>query len=160
MNIHEQIDQFLEKTPRQKTWIIFSVLVAITAVFGFIFYLGFQFGHGWADSDYLQEREKIMGKIAESETRAKVHEENETQLKAQNEILKKQNEATAEILKANDARIKGDAQKFEELNRQRTAKLEEINADNDYASQIKGICRDYRESGFGELSFCKNFEEK
>lgn len=159
MNIHEQIDRFLNLNARPKRIIIFSILLVIFVILAATFYLGFNFGHGWADSDYLEERQKRMEQIQELETRAKVHEVYESKLLRENAVRKKQNEATAEILRSVDEKTRGDVQKLEQLTKEREKQIDQINSDNDYLNQIRGICQDYKEAKFPELSFCSRFKE-
>lgn len=141
MNLHEQIDRFSARSPRQKVLAGGVVLAAIVAVLLGVFYLGVSKGDGWADSRYLKDREQRMQQIARFEA-------NEKQFAAENALLKKQNEATAEILKANDAKLAGDAKKFTDLLNERNKRYEEIDVDADFNSQLCGLCSDAVRSGF------------
>lgn len=130
-----------------------TIILIVIASYVFVFWLGTQKAREWADSEYLQERDKRMAEIAVLEKSADDHAKNESILATENSRLKMQNEATAEILKANDAKIAGDAQKFVDLQKQRELKGDEIqNASG--ADSVAGLCADAKRAGFA-LSFCR-----
>ena len=142
---------FLERRPMwQKVGIVIG---GIALILGGVFWLGLSWGRSWADSEYLQQREENMKAIALAEKSADDHAAKAAEFEKENNRLRAQNEATAEILKANDARIAGDAQKFVDLQKQRELKGDEIqNASG--ADSLAGLCADAKRSGF-ELSFCR-----
>jgi hypothetical protein len=108
-NIHETIDRIGTWTPRAK-WIAGGLLFAlVVGLLAFVFWLGVKAGDGWASSRYIRERDQRMKEIAG-------HEENARQLAAENALLRKQNEAVAEILASEDKRRAADAARaFAEL---------------------------------------------
>jgi hypothetical protein len=130
-------------------WRIFApiaiavVLIVLAVAFG----LGASYGRSWADSEYLQEREERMNRIA-------VHEAKEKELALENERLKLENESKAEILRetdtANEARR---AEEFQRLQDERKAKGEEIENATP-AENLSGLCDDARKAGL-KLSFCE-----
>lgn len=127
--------------------------VAGVALLALAFWLGTRQGRDWADSKYLQDRDAREQVIAEHERKAAEHVAAEQQLAAQNDALKKQNEASAELLKqvdaANDVRK---AETFTRLQEERKRKSDEIqNADP--ADSLSGLCDDAKRAGF-TLSFC------
>jgi hypothetical protein len=142
MNAHEVIDRFLARSPRYKITVTASVLAAIAGVLLLVFFAGARHGTEQADSKYLRERDDRMAQIA-------AYERNAAQLGAENALLKKQNEVTAGILKANDAKIAGDATKFAELLTERNKRYEDIDLDSNFDSQLCGLCSDLASSGFG-----------
>jgi hypothetical protein len=104
------------------------------------FWVGTRKAKEWADSAYLQEREERGKKLVI--------------LEAQNEELKQQNEVQAEILRANDAKLKGDAVKFTQLLEERNERIKNIDATNP-DDQLCGLCADAARSGFPlSLSTC------
>lgn len=123
--------------------IAFGIFVALLLI---AFIWGSSKGREWADSKYLEEREKRIGQIA-------VLQDNEQKLAVENEKLRAQNEAQAEILTKNDAILAGDAKKFLELQKEREKKQNEIEDASD-VDTILGVCNDAKRSGF-DLSFCK-----
>ncbi len=147
-NIHEQIDRFASLSPRRKVVIAATVLLIIAVLFAAVFWLGTQQGQEWSDSKYLRERDERMKVIAGHEEQAKRHVENEKQLAAENALLRKQTEAADEILTGNDDKLKGDTKKFTELLEKRNEKLKTIDADNDFDSQLCGLCADSQSAGF------------
>lgn len=139
---------------RRPTWQrVVAILGGIALILGLVFWLGLTWGRSWADSEYLREREKRLAEIAVLEKSADDHAKNEQVLAEENNRLKMQNEATAEILKANDAKIAGDAQKFVDLQKQRELKGNEIE-NTSGADSVAGLCADARRAGFN-LSFCQ-----
>jgi hypothetical protein len=132
---------------------VLAAIAGIALILGLVYWLGTRHGREWADSEYLQERDKRTAEIAVLEKSADQHAENERILADENNRLKIQNEAAAEILKANDAKIAGDAQKFVDLQKQRELKGNEIqNASG--ADSVTGLCADAKRAGFN-LSFCR-----
>lgn len=148
MNIHELIDRFGTQTPRARLLGYVAALAVIGAILLGVFYAGVRSAHQWADSKYLQESAKRDKLIAEYEASAAIHEKNESQLAAQNALLKKQNEATAEILGQRDKAIAAaSAKKFTDLANERNKQYENIDADGNYDSQLCGLCADAARSG-------------
>lgn len=165
VTVAQQIDN---KTPKEKK-VLFGVAVfIILAVLAGVYYLGAVSWRGFSDSKYLKEREAALKRADDAEKRAaeyeqagNAHLETEKKLAAENELLKKQNEATAEILKQNDARIAGDASKFDDLVKERQKRLDDINADGDVSSQVCGLCEDAERSGFKlSAEFCRQCKGK
>lgn len=146
-NIHETIDRFGSLTPRVKLIVGAGIALIVIALFAGVFYWGVRSGDGWAESRYTRERDENLKKIQKFEG-------NEKQLAAENAMLKKQNEATAEILKANDAKLTGDATKFVDLLTERTKRNEAIDLDNDFDTQLCALCDEGKRSGFAPFSFC------
>ncbi len=162
MNAHEVIDRISSKTPRQKiigSLVIVGVLVVIAL--GFM-YAGYRLAHRWSDSAYLENEKKRDKQITDLEASAAQHEKNETQLAAQNSLLKKQNEATAQILEQRDKTAAVEAaKKLTELNAERAKRFDDIDADANYDDQICGLCADAAKSGFPlSKDFCKRCEGK
>lgn len=124
-------------------WVIVILLILIPVAFWF----GTVKSREWADSEYLQDRIENEKKINQLEQSANdAHTRADTFAK-ENAGLKFQNEAQAEILKANDEKLRGDAKKLDELNDKRNQKNEEIantpDADNNCAA-----CADFERAGF------------
>jgi hypothetical protein len=113
-------------------WWILGILVVIALLAG-SFWLGTQKGKEWADSEYLREREERNKKLAV--------------LESENDALKKQNEVQAEILRTNDAALRGDAAKFTKLLEERNERIKNIDA-TDPDDQLCGLCSDAARSGF------------
>lgn len=138
MGAHEQLEKVLTWSPRVKVAAVFLVIVAIAAVL----YGSFRVGGYLADSRFSRERQRLENEI---ERRTK----NEAQLAGENALLKKQNEAAAEALRSADsARTTANEKKFADLLTERTKRLDEIDADADYDSQLCGLCVDARRSGY------------
>lgn len=123
-------------------WAVIGILLLLLA-----FWFGTRKGREWADSDYLRERDERMKVIA-------VHEENERRLAMENEKLRLENEAKAEILReidsANEAKRAQDFQKSQDA---RKAKSEEIENASPGES-VAGLCDDAKKAGL-KLSFCE-----
>lgn len=159
MSLHEAIDNFESKSTKQK---VVRVVIAFAILAGIIFTLMY-FGHklfsGWADSEYLRERQKTAEEVAVLKDSVARHEKNEAQLAAENALLKKQNEAKAEAQKQADTDRERKALADQaKLDAERAAKFSEIDADQDYESQLRATCKEYAARGF-KLSFCTKFEE-
>ncbi len=122
-------------------WIAAAIVLAVGA-----FWLGTAKGRDWADSEYLQEREERMNRIA-------VHEAREKELAQENERLKLENEARAEVLRETDtANEAKKAEEFQRLQDERKRKSDEIENASPGES-LAGLCDDARRSGVA-LSFC------
>jgi hypothetical protein len=162
MSLTQFANKFDEGTTKQKFVSVGILFLVVALVLAGVFYWGSVSGRGWADSKYLREREENLKKVDEAikradeaDARANERIENEKQLSAENQLLKKQNEAVAEILKANDAKLVGDARKFDDLVKQRQDKFDEIDADKDFDAQVCGLCADAEKSGFKlSAAFC------
>lgn len=157
MNVHEQIDRIGGWTPRTKVVVALAAIVLVLVGAGGLMYLGYRWGTSWADSTYLQERQKNLEAIAVLEADAKRHLENEAQLAAQNSILKKQNEALAEVYsQADTKREQAAADQFAAREKERTADLNEIDADQSHDAIVCGTCETARKSGFPlSAEFCQ-----
>lgn len=105
---------------------------------------------------FEKERTERLAEIWAAEQRAEDFEKLAGKYKAQNELLKVQNEAQAEILKANDSKLNGDAKKLDQILEQRKKQDEEIsNSANDIDFQRCQLCQDCKRSGFQlSESFC------
>ncbi len=161
MNPQTILDKFLSLTPRAKLIIAAIVLLILTGVPLAAYFAGKSAAQAEADSKYLRERDKNLQKIAEYETRAAQFVLNERQLAAENALLKKTNEAQAEILLANDKKLAGDADKFTELVLERNQRIADIDADSEFDSQVCGLCDDAKKSGFSlSKEFCARCEVK
>ncbi len=147
MNAHEILDRFLSRSPRSKVLTALAILIIVGAVIAGVFYLGVRSGDGWASSRYVKERDQLQDTIRR-------HEDNERQLAGENALLKKQNEAAAEMLKANDAKLAGDATKFADILIERNRRYEDIDADRDFDTELCMLCREGRSAGFAPFSFC------
>jgi hypothetical protein len=162
MSLHEQVDRIRSWTPRTKVAVAgIAVLVLLASVAG-LMYLGYRFGTSWADSKFLQEREKNLQKIAVLEADAERHEKNEAELAAQNSILRKEHEAMAEVLKTADTdRERKAALAMADRNTQLNAQLNEIDAETDHDKIICGICEQARKGGRPlSAEFCRRCEGK
>lgn len=161
MNIHEQLDKFFSLSPRIKVAVILCIILIPVLTLALAFWLGTRWGGEWSDSKYLLEREQHLQKAAAFETEANRRLENERQLSAENAFLRKTNEMTAEILRANDTKLSGDSVKFTELIEARNNQIREIDADTNFDSQLCGLCADAERSGF-KLSekFCARCKTK
>jgi uncharacterized protein HemX len=154
MGLQRYVDKFDSQTPRKKAGTVVIVILVMLIIAAALIGLGTYLGHQWADSKFLQEREQRLQQMAVLQASADQHAANEQKLAAQNEQLKQQNEAAAEILAKNDAKIAGDAQKFaDDLKKQREQKENEIQNTSD-ADTRAGLCADAKSAGFN-LSFCK-----
>lgn len=142
MNLHEQIDRFLNQTPRFKVSVFLAVVGSVAAIFAFVFWLGVRSGDGWAERRYIKERDARLKAIEQ-------YEHNAVQLEAENALLKKQNELAADALKqADSARTHGDEKQLAALLEERTKRYEDIDLDANFDSQLCGLCSDVARSGF------------
>jgi septal ring factor EnvC (AmiA/AmiB activator) len=153
MGLQSLANNFDAKTPGAKAGVVAIFILIVLVFVALLLFLGSRLGRSWADSEYLQQRDENLKKIAVLQASADQHAQNEQTLAKENERLKAQNEATAEILKQNDAKIAGDAKKFEDLQNQREQKQNEIQNANDTDTRA-GLCADAKSAGFN-LSFCK-----
>lgn len=155
MNAHEQLDRILQASTGKKIAGVLAVALLLLAVLGGVYWLGKTRARDQADSDYLRQRDEALAQVAIHENAAKQaqasaeqHLQNEKQLAAENALLKKQNEAQAEILTAADTKLAGNTTKFTELQKERQKQYETIDADNNFDSQLCAMCRDAESSGF------------
>lgn len=152
MNAREVIDRFGSQTPRFKTAAVICVVVAVLAVLGGVFYLGYSTAIKRHEHE-LTESEK---RAAVAEANAARHLEGETQLAAQNSLLRKQNEAMAEILE--DADTKREVEAAADLARrwkERGDRMNDIDADSTHDEIVCGTCAESAASGFPlSAGFC------
>jgi flagellar basal body-associated protein FliL len=154
MGAHETIDRFSSSPLRTKlaiTAIILLVIAGVLVVAGLV-------GYRWAKSNAEAERTAQDDKIAVLTASGEKHLANLTQLTAENEFLKKQNEAQAEAQKQADTERERKALEAQaQRDAERAAKMSEIDADQNFDSQVKATCEEYKARGF-RLSFCSRFE--
>jgi len=154
MNVHEQIDRIGKWSVKTKLIVGGVVLVILVGIVGVFVYVGYQ----WAQSDAEAERTAQDDKIAVLTASGEQHLANVTQLAAENALLKKQNEAKAEAQKQADTDRERKALADQaKLDAERAQKFSEIDADQNFDSQLKATCDEYRSRGF-KLSFCARFE--
>jgi acyl-CoA synthetase (AMP-forming)/AMP-acid ligase II len=154
MSLHTTIDRFESKTTRQKLVIVAIVLVVLAAVVAGVMYIGYR----WAKSDAEAERTAQDDRIAVLTASGEQHLKNAEQLAAENALLKKQNEAQAEaITQADTERERKALADQARRDKDRADKMSEIDADQNFDSQLKATCDEYRARGF-KLSFCARFE--
>ena len=148
MNVHEQIDRIGAWSPRQKV-IAGAVIIGVLTILAFgLMYAGYRVGTDWADSEYLRKSAEREKRIAVLEANAERHIKNEAQLAAENSLLRKQNQAVAEILDQRDrAQAAEEARKFTELANERNKRYQDIDTDADYDSQLCGLCAEASRSG-------------
>jgi hypothetical protein len=158
MSLHNTLDKFESKTPKQKVvTILLALAVVITVVIG-IAYAGHKILSGWADSEYLRERQKTQEEVAVLKADAAQHEKNEQKLGIENELLKKQNEDMAKALQSADTDRERKALADQaKRDADHAAKLKEIENDQDYNNQLAATCREYAARG-DKLSFCEGIQ--
>jgi DNA segregation ATPase FtsK/SpoIIIE-like protein len=149
---------------RRILWIILGAFALLAITAGAAFWTGSSKGQEWADSKYLQEREKTLRKAADAETRADVHMESAEVYKAQNDEQKKANQQEAEKRKAGDAELiknrkiaEETAQKnADKIEKEKKEQYEKIDSDgNDYNRQLNGLCGDVKRTANTNLSVCR-----
>jgi hypothetical protein len=153
MNLHEQIDRFLNKTPRFKVGIALLVLAVIIFSYLIVYKAGkssgYSEGENYARTEITEKQKKTDQIIADSSIRESILRAEGEQLAVQNEILRAQTEAQAEILKANDVRIAGNAKKLNQIFEERKKTYENIDASpDDIHFQRRAVCRDALRAGF------------
>lgn len=153
MGMHENLETVSAWSARTKLIVTGMILLAIALICGGLVYAGYR----WAknnDALVITEADK---KAAIAEADAERHLANETQLAAQNSILKKLNEALAETYKnADTASEKKAADQFAARETEHTKNLDEIDADATHDQVICGICADARRAGHPlSADFCK-----
>jgi uncharacterized protein HemX len=159
MNIHEKIEAFLNSSAKTKWGAGVFVLTFIALMLGGAYWLGQIHAREAADSEYLQKREETLQKARDAEIRANFYLEESQKHAKENEALKRQNEIQAEILRANDAQIKGDARKLDEIFQEGQRRNEEIISDTrDVDAQFCSLCNELKSAGFANLSQCGRCE--
>ncbi len=149
MGIHETIDRFLARTPRQRAAIFLLFAVAIVGVLVFVFWLGARAGDGWAASRYDRQRAENLIRATRAEAAAE-------RLRGENDLLRKQNEEVAAERDKADKRLK--AENAEADRRRETElrqRLNQIDQQSDAAAVICGTCQAARDSGYPlSAEFC------
>lgn len=159
MNAHEKLDSFLNSSPRVKAGIILAIIAAILLTL----FIVFQFGKSRMMPQIAGEKSAKEIRLEKenelSQMREKGLRDDANKLLAQNEILKAQNEAQAEILTANGKRI--DSVKVENLNKlseKLNEKYDQISSSvDDVNVQRHHLCAEAASAGY-KLSdeFCRN----
>lgn len=112
----------------------------------------------WTSRKFDNERTARNVQIWTAEEKAKEFGIAAEKFKAQNLLLKIQNEAQSEILKANDKQLEGDANKLTAILAQRKKQNEEIsNSSDDADYQLRQLCGDIKSTGF-KLNICSGRE--
>ncbi len=158
MNLHEQIDHIGSLSPRAKTYLAIAVFVVLALLAGALVYIGYR----WKERNHAIEITERDRRIVIAEADAARHLEGETQLAAQNSVLKKLNEAQAEAFTSADtARERQAANDLAKRNADLAARLDDIDADTQHDSILCGTCADFRASGFPlSAEFCNRCEVK
>lgn len=141
------------------TWKIVSG-IALLIIISVIITASSLITDSWRSKRFNNERLDQMTKVWATEQKAKEFENLANKYKAQNDLLKTQNEAQAEILKANDQRLNADAQNLTKILEQRKIENEKIsNSADDINYQRCELCRECESSGY-KLSdaFCGRCE--
>jgi hypothetical protein len=114
----------------------------------------------WQSRKFEKKRSENEIKVWATEQKAKEFENLANKYKAQNDLLKTQNEAQAEILKANDQRLNADAQNLTKILEQRKTTNEKIsNSADDYDYQRCELCRECERSGYKlSANYCRGCE--
>jgi cell division protein FtsL len=103
----------------------------------------------WQSARFERESQSRTSEAWAAEQRAQEFERNALRYKAQNDLLRVQNEAQAEILKANDRKLEGDATKLVEILKERRETSERISQSIDDADHQRcSLCADARSAGF------------
>lgn len=158
MSLHTVLDHFESKTPKQKGIRVAIALGVLALVVLALMYFGHRLFSGWADSQYLRERDKTQAEVAVLKASAEQHEKNEAKLAQENTLLKTLNEAMAESLKQADTDRERKALADQaQRDAERAAKFKEIDADQDFDSQLRATCKEYAARGF-KLSFCEGIQ--
>lgn len=129
---------FLERRPKWQ--VVGAIVLLVLASYGFVFWLGTIKAREWADSDYLVEREERMKR--------------EAVLEQENEKLRLENEAKAEVLRTADTAAEAKRlQEFQKRQDERAKKSEEIKnaTPEETASRL---CADAKASEV-KFSFCE-----
>jgi len=143
-----------EKLKKFFTHPVTLIVIAFLVVAGVSGYAGYR----WAQSNAEAERTAQDDKIAVLTASGEQHLANEIQLTAENSLLKKQNEAKAEALvQADTDRERKALADQAKLDAERSEKFSEIDADQNFESQLRATCEEYRKKNF-KLSFCARFE--
>jgi hypothetical protein len=123
--------------------------------------IGNSFGESRASKRFeelLTEKQKALETALNERDRFKAEA---TRLQGQNELLRQQEEATAEVLRANDKRLAGDSAKLQKLNEERKANYEKIENFVDVNHRRCDVCDDYARAGFKlSAEFCNQCQRK
>jgi ABC-type lipoprotein release transport system permease subunit len=105
----------------------------------------------------FEQIKKYEAEAAELKKEVEKHIHNEQKLATENAVLRHQNELTAEILRNNDAQLKGDAEKLAQILKNKLEKINEIENLDDFNANVCALCADVRASGFRlSAEFCGN----
>ncbi len=107
----------------QNFYIPLAVLGIPLLLLGIGYWIGATRQKAYSDSQYIQEREKSNRLVT-------------------------QNQATAQILVKNDAKISGDTSKLVELQKQQQEKFKDIENEQDYDKALCEMCAEMKSAGF------------
>lgn len=159
MNFFDKTKIFWNTLPRGQKWF------AAAAISGFIlFNLSGWLMASWSEFRHNQFVREVAAKenqIAKDLAERDRYKAEADKFKTENSLLKQQQEATAEILRANDKKLEGDAEKLTLINKERQEKYEEINSDVDVNVRRCTVCDDYGRAGFKlSAEFCDQCKRK
>lgn len=156
MGIHENVETISGWSAKTKCIVAGVILLVIAAILGGCVYVGWR----WAKSDDALIVTEADKRAAVAEASAEQHLANETQLAAQNSILKKQNEALIETYKNVDtATEKKAADDFAAREVEHTKDLDSIDAEASHDAIICGTCARARAAGRPlSAEFCQRCE--
>lgn len=148
MNLHRTIDRIAGGQPRIKVLSALAGFIFLLIAILIIFKLGEASGAKKASIDYYNTEQTNIKRADESELKAKIARNQADRLAKSNHLLKQQIEIQAEVLRQNDARLAGNAQKLTKLLEERNHTFGEIEGVVEIEEQIRRMCEDAKEAGF------------
>lgn len=159
MTLIEKSKIFWNTLPRGQKWFAVAVVIGFI-LFNLSGWITASFSE-WKHRRFLEqvaEKDKKVEKNLAERDKFKVEAD---KLKIENSLLRQQQEATAEVLRANNKKLEGDAEKLKLINEERQKKYEEINRDVDVTVRRCTVCADYARAGFKlSAEFCGQCDRK
>lgn len=146
---HETLEKYLSLSPRGK---IISILIFIIIILVIVLTI-FKYGESVGKTRVNQ---KIQQELEDSQIREAGIRADAEKLAGQNDLLKAQNEAQADLLiEAETKRNKENAEKLKQIFDDHQEKLDEIQSETDVKNSIRNLCAEAKATGYNlSEKFC------
>ncbi len=141
MGAHEKLESFLQLSPRWKLIIVGTFIVLVIASIIGIYLYGKSVGKSNINQRIQQELDDSI--VREQGIRAEAE-----QLAGQNDLLRSQNQAQADLLiESESKRNKESAEKLKEIFDRHQQKINEIETERDVKNAVRSLCQEVKETG-------------
>lgn len=146
MITHENLEKFLSMTPGKK---VLAVVVVNLVLIGMVLSFAVTLYRIGEKNGKNQINQQIKLELEDSQIREQMLRDSAEKLAGQNDLLKMQTEAQAEILDAaKDKQAREQAENLNKISVRHQQKIEEINSEEDLRTATRAMCAEYKAEGY------------